>query len=207
MRLRRRTSRCGRAVNVSADDVLRQLEAVVMRDLPAELARVNEAKGINPPLAPPAVYEQLPDPLLALRSTAQFPALAFTSAGLAENPQRQDKRTSDAVWECTVTCFVRGGANTYRATATAVREYVAAVRLVVARAQRLGGVCDWVDWADEDYAALADDDSARTLGAGFVTFDVHVPGALDASLPPEPPYTDDGPLLQQVDPVVTPRKD
>jgi hypothetical protein len=186
-----------------ADDVLRALEQVVTNDLPDELLRVNARKGLS--LAAPVVLEQLSDPTVLIDSTRQFPAVSFSSPGLAESPTRKTPWSYDAAWTCLVAVMDRGATGTYRATATAIRVYTAALRTVVMRHQSLGGLAYQVLWADEDYAAF-DDDKSRTLGMGTVEFTVYVRNALDASAAPELPFTPTGPLIKTTEVDVT-RKD
>lgn len=178
-------------LGVDADDVLGALERIVLADLPAQLARVNARKGVA--LTMPAVLEQLPDPSTLADATAQYPALAFTSPGLADTPVRMGGGRYTLAWTCLVTVVLRGSTGTYRDTARDTRLYVAAIRAVIARNRTLHvdglpGFARDAEFVGEDYAAYDSPSSARTLGAGFVEFTITVEDALvDAPLLPDWP--------------------
>lgn len=180
---------------VSVDEVCEAVESTLTAWLPSVLAEIAAAKSLTLPV--PTAYD-MPDAAALRNDRAALPALAVSSPGLASPPVRDGDGVYEATWRVVVTAFAR--ADSYRATARAVRGYALAVRTCLVQHQDLGGIAAHVGWVGEEYAAL-DSRVARTLGAGFVTFTVTVPGVSSSRgplTPPVPPAS----LLNPADPQV-----
>lgn len=163
-------------MTVTADDVLQALEQTLRDHLPTTLQRLTVAKQVA--LAPPASYEQVADP--AVLTPAQTPTVSLSSPGIEGDPRHVGDGIYQATWVCIVELYVRSDTvASYRAVARTVRVYAAAIRETVMQHASLGGLASAVEWVAEDYAGVANLDDSRTLGGGFVQFNVTVDNVLD----------------------------
>lgn len=159
-------------VVVTADEICQAVELVLRQYLPALAAGAG--------LAPVEEWQQLPT--AEALSTAQFPAIAVTTPGLADTPTRTG-RGVNAVWRIAVGVYDRGGSHAQ--TAGNVRKWAALIRTVLL--QDLAGDIVWqVTWVGEEYALRPEVSSARTLGGAAVAVDVAVHTA--TPLPPQVPH-------------------
>jgi hypothetical protein len=124
-------------------------------------------------------------PTLDALSSAEYPAGAIESPGLAAQPVQTSATTWDATWVVVVGVYDRGF--DHDDTASRVRRWAAAVRATVLAHRDLGGLARTVTWTGEAYAQRPDRRDARGLGGCAVTFTVTVPNAVE--LPVASPST------------------
>ena len=143
---------------------------------PEQLWPLVQQLGFEDRLTPIKLWQQIPNPR-ALTS-AQFPAAAITSPGLADRPDRRSFGY-DTKWRVAVGIFDRG--DNHDNTAWRTRTWAALVRGVMVRNPSVGGVASSLRWISEDYAERSERESARTLGGCAVGFDIGVTNVVDLS--------------------------
>lgn len=115
-------------------------------------------------------------PTIEALTTANTPAGAITSPGLASDPTRHGGRI-DAVWRVVVGIYDRDADHT--ATAHRTRVWAGLVRACVLRNPRLGGIASGVTWVGERYEVIPARAAARTLGGCAVSFNVSAKDVVD----------------------------
>lgn len=170
---------------ISAQDVCEAVEATLIAWLPSVSAEIALAGGPTLPL--PTTYD-MPSAEALISGSAELPAVVVSSPGIIGVPERDEDMAYRATWAVIVSVFARG--EDYRETAAQVRGFALACRVALAQHPSLGGFAAELLWAGEEYDAL-DARAARTLGAGYVTFNVTVDSVTDA---------DAGPLIPPVAP-------
>ena len=166
---------------LSADQLCRALEQVLVDHLPSTMTAhgLTVAAGYKPV----TTWQQVPT--IAALSQARYPAGAITSTGLVRAPKWiASKQAHEAVWRLVVGVYARG--RDHDTTAALVRDYAAAVRTTVLTRKSLGGLANALEWQGEEFALLPGRESARTIGAGAVAFDVTALMTLDPTGPTTP---------------------
>lgn len=93
----------------------------------------------------------------------------------------------EATWRCTVTVAARG--SSYDETADIVKMLTAAARIALVQHPSLGGLARTLTPLREEFDAI-ETAKARTLGAGFVDFDVVAEAVTDSTAGPSVPPAD-----------------
>lgn len=159
---------------VTADDVCGAFLEALTAHLPAALVKVSPDVPLDSPVAFSMPSEQ------ALRNGDNLPAVVVSSPGLSSSPERGETGVYTATWTVMVSVFARG--DSYESTALHVRRYAAALRAAVLTDPSLGGLASELVWAGEEYDSL-DAAKSRTIGGGFVSFDVRVDDVMRTSEP------------------------
>lgn len=180
---------------LSADELCAAAEAVLREHL-QPLATSRGLEKIR-------TWEQLPT--LEALTTANLPAVAVTSPGLADRPTRRSSGYN-APWRIVVGAFVRG--TSFTETAGRVRDWAAVIRQVMVQHPTLGGVATGLEWVGEEYVERPERSSARTLGGCAVAFDVTARNVIDSEpyVPPDQPGGGDRPVVQATHSTVTIRR-
>ena len=182
---------------VGGDDVLLALLAALRERVPPILLDLNERAPDVVELDGRAATVLL-DPVKQWRLVADFdadladgqlPQVALDSTGWQQAPGRRASRggTGSVVWSVVATVLQRG--RTTAQTLVRTQRYVTALvdaGLACEPLQIAGRWCD-VLAVETAYDELLPAKSRRTLGAGFVEFQVTVPNALDPVAAPTDP--------------------
>lgn len=145
---------------VTADELCQRVEAVLREHLPPLLKAAD--------LKPIVEWQQVPTE--AALSTANLPAAAITTPGLAEPPTR-DIRGVNFTWRLVAGVYDRG--TSYADTARRTRTWAALLRTVLVQ-HLADDLIREVRCAGEEYALQPEKDAARTLGGCAVAIDVDV---------------------------------
>jgi hypothetical protein len=156
------------AVIFSADELCVAAEQVLRADLPKVIGHHAAAARIGSGYGEIAEWQQLPT--IEALSTARFPAIAITSAGLVTPPATDAGRQLRATWRIVVGVYDRG--RDHADTQARIRDWCALIRTSLLRHRSLGGVAESVTWTGEEFALLPNRNQARTIAAGAVAFDV-----------------------------------
>ena len=162
---------------ISADDVCRAVEAVLVEHLDDTLEAAGWDVASGGDLTSVRTWDQVPT--LDALSRADLPAGAIESPGLAGLPARTEAGWS-STWRVVVGIYDRG--ETHDATAAKTRRWAAAVRATVLDNAALDGLAQSVTWVTEAYAQQAANNVARTLGGCAVGFDITVPDVVTLPL-------------------------
>jgi hypothetical protein len=159
------------------------------------LAEVSRQAGLSSPLVPFNSWTASND--LATFKEDHLPALIIISPGLVEAPTR-DGASYMASWDIRIAVVL--SSRDRESTKQFVELYVAAIRALVLQHQSLPyldtalgkvvtGIADGIDWLDESYDEVDEQDS-RTLGAGQISLAVQVSDVLNVHLGITEPSTD-----------------
>lgn len=179
---------------VTGDQVKWAALATLQEHLPTHLAStlplVNaylpEAQQLAAPAAPnPWVrnWQRLAD--FRALDAAQSPSVVVTTAGITEEPERDDEGNYQAKWLVMAYAVVRE--QSFERTSAMVGLYTAAIRECLA-VHPLQGLVSKRRWVAELYNELDADDS-RTIGGGRVDFEVTV-GDVLLDVPLDGPVVD-----------------
>lgn len=156
---------------ISADDLCVAAETVLKAKLPVLTALLE----VDDSFGPIQTWQQVPT--IAALSTARFPAIAVASSGLAEPPRRTRSTGYTATWRVTVGIYDRG--TDHADTQARARKWASYVRTVLLANPSLGGVASSMTWTGEELAVIPQRDSARTIGAAAVAFNISADNVAD----------------------------
>jgi hypothetical protein len=119
----------------------------------------------------------------------QLPTIIVVSPGLDDDPNEEGDGSYRATWRIHIGCVV--STSDMAATNLAAKIMGAATRSVILQHASLGGIACGVEWYDESYDDLPDDDASRSLGASSVSFRVEVEDVVNWKRGPDGVYLPD----------------
>lgn len=150
--------------------------------LPAYIAEMNRNLGA-PVLAVPKDYEFRPQYSPAPPS-GNSPFVLVDVPGTTQTPVRR----SDGIqsyWKTQIGVWLFGS-QSWRETQALTYAYMAAIRAVMIQQPKLGGLADTVKWMEESYAEK-EHSSTRTVGQGFLQFEVSILTSIEPFAGPSVP--------------------
>jgi hypothetical protein len=119
----------------------------------------------------------------------QLPTVVVVSPGLDKNPVKEGDGTYRATWRLHVACVVSTSDQVQ--TGEVAKIMGTAIRMSVLQHASLGGVACGMDWYDESYDDLPNDDVSRFLGASTLSFRVEVDQVINPRMGPDASYLPD----------------
>jgi hypothetical protein len=119
----------------------------------------------------------------------QLPTIIVVSPGLDGEPKKGGDGTYRAKWVMHVGCVV--STSDLMETNVVSKIMGAAIRAAMTQHASLGGVACGMDWYDESYDPLPDDDTTRSLGAAALSFRIEVDNVVNWQKGPDTLYIPD----------------
>jgi hypothetical protein len=161
----------------SVDDLCQAVESTLTTYLPDVMTALGFTTGAG--YEPVRTWQQLPS--VQALAAAELPAGAIVAPGLVTPPIYQaDSDSWITVWRVPVGMYERG--RNHSETQARIRNRIAAIRTTLLRHKSLGGVAKTLLWSGEEYDLIPGRESARTIAAGAVAFDI----TAEVDLGPDP---------------------
>lgn len=119
----------------------------------------------------------------------QLPTVIIVSPGLDGDPMQEGDGRYRAIWRMHVGVVVSTSSQVQ--TGYIAKLMGAAVRAIVLQQSRLGGIASGMEWYDESYDDLPDDDVSRSLGAATLSFRIEVDDVINRRSGPDTTYIPD----------------
>lgn len=116
----------------------------------------------------------------------QLPAIIVVSPGLAGKPVKDGTQRYRTVWDLAIAVIC--SARDEPSTKSLARFYCGVVRAIMVQHRSLGGIASGLEWVDESYDEIMDEqDTARVLASGQVSFRIEVDGTVSGRGGPRVP--------------------